>query len=496
MSQTSRTDGVCAIFLHAGAGYHSRENEHKHLKACETAAIRAIAFLKRGATAVDAVEAALMVLEDNPITNAGFGSNLNAHGVVEGDASIVDHKGLSGAVGAVPNVKNPIMLARKVYEQSKVPLGNSRVPPNFLVGEGAKDFAWEHGIILVPNETMVSPVASQRYKIWVEEVKDHENEVHGEAVDPWVRRPMTSLDARLARLEQVSEAGSPSVRSSRSSSAYEASEAISSQAGSSPSRGVKGQHRSSPLNQSTEKTTKPTRPYLPMRPISAPTSPQDGSPEDADVQDGDDMDMVTDTVGAIAIDIYGNIAAGSSSGGIGMKHRGRVGPAALIGIGTHVIPIDPTDEDETTCAAITSGTGELIAGTLSASTCATRLYHSQAKGRGGVYTEVLEEEALKEFMEKEFTGHSVVQNSALFGALGVVVVKKTNSAIEFYFAHNTDSFAIATMSSKEDKPACVMSRSSRGNNYNAPCTRTITQLQQGRFAPPTSRPLDTHQSTR
>jgi taspase (threonine aspartase 1) len=44
-----------------------------------------------------------MVLEDNPITNAGFGSNLNANGVVEGDASIVDHNGLSGAVGAVPS---------------------------------------------------------------------------------------------------------------------------------------------------------------------------------------------------------------------------------------------------------------------------------------------------------------------------------------------------------------------------------------------------------
>lgn len=65
--------------------------------------MKAIAFLRNGGTAIDAVEAALMVLEDDPITNAGFGSNLNERGVVEGDASIVDHTGLSGAAGAVPS---------------------------------------------------------------------------------------------------------------------------------------------------------------------------------------------------------------------------------------------------------------------------------------------------------------------------------------------------------------------------------------------------------
>jgi len=58
-------------------------------------------FLNNGGDAVDAVEIAIKVLEDKEITNAGFGSNLTIHGEVECDATIVDHYGRSGAVGAV-----------------------------------------------------------------------------------------------------------------------------------------------------------------------------------------------------------------------------------------------------------------------------------------------------------------------------------------------------------------------------------------------------------
>lgn len=60
-------------------------------------------ILKKGGTSVDAVEAAIRSLEDTEITNAGFGSNLSIEGVVECDATVVDHMGRSGACGSVPS---------------------------------------------------------------------------------------------------------------------------------------------------------------------------------------------------------------------------------------------------------------------------------------------------------------------------------------------------------------------------------------------------------
>lgn len=117
-------------------------------------------------------------------------------------------------------------------------------------------------------------------------------------------------------------------------------------------------------------------------------------------------DSITDTIGAIAVDCYGKIAAASSSGGIGMKHRGRVGPAALIGIGTAVIPEDPKDPEETTVAAVTSGTGEHIATTLAASTCASRVYFSDRKDETGMTETVTEEEAIKSMIDIDFMGES------------------------------------------------------------------------------------------
>lgn len=92
---------LCAIYVHAGAGYHSTSNEKNHLRTCNDAAKVAMTILKNGGDAIEAVEMAIRLLEDREITNAGFGSNLTMDGNVECDACIVDHYGRSGAVGAV-----------------------------------------------------------------------------------------------------------------------------------------------------------------------------------------------------------------------------------------------------------------------------------------------------------------------------------------------------------------------------------------------------------
>ena len=116
------------------------------------------------------------------------------------------------------------------------------------------------------------------------------------------------------------------------------------------------------------------------------------------------QDDITDTVGAIAVDCFGNIAAGSSSGGIGMKHRGRVGPAALVGIGTAVIPCESEDRDKTSVATVTSGTGEHMATTMAAGVCASRLYTSTRRTRKGESETTDDDDAIRAFVERDFMG--------------------------------------------------------------------------------------------
>ncbi|KAL9032544.1 MAG: hypothetical protein Q9214_007923, partial [Letrouitia sp. 1 TL-2023] len=173
-------------------------------------------------------------------------------------------------------------------------------------------------------------------------------------------------------------------------------------------------------------------------------------------------DCIRDTVGAIAVDCLGNIAAASSSGGIGMKHKGRVGPAALVGIGTAVIPVDSEDPQKTSVATVTSGTGEHMATTMAASTCASRLYTLTRKSQHGGSEATDEDSAIKAFVERDFMvllkGHPSVKTSYSAGAIGVLGIRKTIDGVYMYFAHNTDSFAIASMSSEEGKPKSVMSR--------------------------------------
>lgn len=183
-------------------------------------------------------------------------------------------------------------------------------------------------------------------------------------------------------------------------------------------------------------------------------------------------DVITDTVGAIAIDVHGNIAAAASSGGIGMKHRGRIGPAALVGVGATVIPADQDDLEQTTVATVTSGTGEHMGTTMAASVCSDRIYNGLRRVPGGTYEQCTDDEAVQSFIKKDFMGHPSVTTSNSSGAIGILSVKKTKDGVWLYFAHNTDSFALASYHSDEAKPVCTMSRN-KGNGSIAQGGRGI-----------------------
>ena len=137
-----------AIVIHGGAGVI----EPSRMTAAKEASYRAglaaaldagYAVLERGGSSLDAVTAAVRIMEDDPQFNAGRGAVLNDQGDAELDAAVMDGNGpRAGAVASVLHVKNPVELARLVMEKSRYVL---------LVGEGAEDFALEQGVALVPR---------------------------------------------------------------------------------------------------------------------------------------------------------------------------------------------------------------------------------------------------------------------------------------------------------------------------------------------------------
>ncbi|MEP7377704.1 MAG: isoaspartyl peptidase/L-asparaginase [Chitinophagaceae bacterium] len=232
------------LVLHGGAGTILREDmtpelESAYLKGLEDALATGYAVLDEGGTAVTAVKATVVVLEDNMLFNAGRGSVFTKKGVQEMDAAIMEGSTLNaGAVAGVRNVRNPIGLAMEVMRHSN---------HVFLSGEGANDFAIRQGIKLEPDEFFFSQF---RYDQW-KAIRDSDN---------------YSLDHNHQRVEEL------------------------------------------------------------MR------------------------DKKFGTVGAVACDAAGDIAAATSTGGMTNKKYGRIGDSPLIGAGTYA--------NNTTCAISATGHGE------------------------------------------------------------------------------------------------------------------------------------------
>jgi len=144
------------IVVHGGAWAIPEPLTDASVAGCEAAAQAGWEVLQRGGSALDAVEAATRVLEDDPAFDAGNGAVLNEVGEVELDAIVMDGVDLScGAVAAIGPVANPVSVARMVME---------RTPHCLLVGEGATRFAEQQGVPLLRSVDLVTAEAQQQWR--------------------------------------------------------------------------------------------------------------------------------------------------------------------------------------------------------------------------------------------------------------------------------------------------------------------------------------------
>jgi L-asparaginase / beta-aspartyl-peptidase len=150
-----------AIVVHGGAGDLQTDpssgfDDAARLEGARRACVAGHAILRAGGSALDAVEAAVRILEDDPVFNAGTGSTLTAAGDVECDASIMDGETLRcGAVAVVKDVRNPVALARAVMERTEHVL---------LAGPGASSFAREAGFPPYDNALLVTARQRARWE--------------------------------------------------------------------------------------------------------------------------------------------------------------------------------------------------------------------------------------------------------------------------------------------------------------------------------------------
>ncbi|XP_059324249.1 threonine aspartase 1 isoform X1 [Ammospiza nelsoni] len=390
--QTQRGKRVGFVLVHAGAGYHSESKAKEYKHVCKRACQKAIEKLQAGALATDAVTAALIELEDSPFTNAGLGSNLNLLGEIECDASIMDGKSLNfGAVGALSGIKNPVSVANRLLcEGQKGKLSAGRIPPCFLVGEGAYRWAVDHGIPACPPGIMAtrfSLAAFKRNKRKLELAEKVETDL-----------------IQLKKRRQSNEKGS---------------RVLCRACGRLPVVVGKGGDHIELFSLENDSGT-------------------------------------LDTVGAVVVDQEGNVAAAVSSGGLALKHPGRVGQAALYGCGCWAENTGAHNPYST--AVSTSGCGEHLVRTILARECSCALQTEDAH------------QALLETMQNKFIGSPFLANED--GVLGGVIVlrscrcsaepessqEKPTLLVEFLWSHTTESMCVGYMSAQDGKAKTHISR--------------------------------------
>ena len=145
-----------SLIVHGGAWDIPDEAVRACNEGCRNALGAGWSILASGGSALEAVEASVIALEDDPVFDAGFGSHLNADGKVECDAIVMDGATLrAGAAAGLQRLKNPIRLARKILEEC---------PHMMLAGEGAERFANASSLVLCKPEELVSEAEWEAFR--------------------------------------------------------------------------------------------------------------------------------------------------------------------------------------------------------------------------------------------------------------------------------------------------------------------------------------------
>jgi len=162
------------IAVHAGAGYHSEANKEAYFQVCRAACQAGLESFSSSCSPLDAVVAAIAVLEDSPLTNAGTGSNLSVDGTVECDASLMLGSSTRWAgVGCLSGIKNPIKVAKGIFDLQGEQQPCGLVPPSLMVGSGAKKFALDRNLSKEAN--LVTEKSLQSLRRYTERVEQTMN---------------------------------------------------------------------------------------------------------------------------------------------------------------------------------------------------------------------------------------------------------------------------------------------------------------------------------
>jgi len=296
------------LLIHGGAWDMPDDAIPAHENGIREALRAGWSALNRGGTAVDAVEAAVTVMEDDDNFDAGRGSFLTRDGRVQLDALLMQGSDLrTGGVACVERLRNPIQAARLVLEKS---------PHVYFVGTGAERFATQHGMRLVDNTELIVPRERQR-------LMDFQRaEAAGHKDTTFSGSPSPSEVVILSETKDLLLAGAGDPAGAPDLSHLEIGEEAAPNPSTDPSASQ------SALEAEVQRTL----------------------PEELRVIDPTLHSH--DTVGAVALDQYGNLAAGTSTGGTLSKAPGRVGDSSLIGCGCYA--------DNLSAAVSLTGWGEPI----------------------------------------------------------------------------------------------------------------------------------------